>query len=211
MIVKALLYFFVGLMGVYYLAIGADRAYAFFYRPTFDISDSVWVETGDILFRSNSYFLVENGSWQHSGFPGHVAIVVSEGRFPGNDPQLGNVLVIEAAKFNRRKKWLQNDVSVNLASDNFGVSGSGKRILLKMHLSNGEKKQLLGFLGRQIKKPYSLFAEKYSQQGFNCATLVWQSILKATGKDLDADGGQYVFPTDIAKSSYFSKSDCFKF
>ncbi len=207
MIFRAILYCFVGTIGVYYLAIATDRVYAFFARSTFNIADSVWVETGDILFRSNSYFLVENGKWQHSGFPGHVAIIISEGHFSGNDPELGKIVIAEAAKFNRRKKRLQNDVSVNLASDNFGVSGRGKRILLKMHLSKEEKQLLLRFLDHQIKKPYSLLADKYSQSEFNCATLVWQSIFESTGKNLDWDEGYFVFPTDITKSSYFSETN----
>ena len=184
------------------LSIVADKLYGRIKAS--EIKDQqINVEVGDLIFRTNSYILSGSNYYYKSGMPGHLAIAVSESTFSCDDESLGNIDVMESAKFNRSKKKFQSDVALNKAHENFGRL-KGRRFLLKMHLSADQKQTLKKLLNEQIGKPYSIFATKKSQQEFHCATLAHWAILNVAGIDLDTDGG-IVFPTDILRNPRFDK------
>lgn len=162
----------------------------------------IHVEVGDIIFRTNSYILSGSKYYYKSGFPGHLSIAVSEGKFTNTDEKLGGIKVAESALFNRHKVKFQSDVAINKAFENFSKI-KGKRFLLKMHLNSEQKQRLIELTGKQIGRPYSILAPKNGQARFNCATFVRWAILEVTRFDLDIDGGRIVFPNDILKSSRF--------
>ena len=162
----------------------------------------VRVEVGDIIFRTNSYLLSGGKYYYKSGMPGHLAIAISEGEFTDTDEKLGDIDVAESALINRNKVKFQSEVAINKAFENFSKI-RGKRFLLKMHLNSEQKKRLIELTSKQIGRPYRILAPKNSQSTFNCATFARWTILEVTGFDLDADGGNIVFPNDILKSSRF--------
>jgi hypothetical protein len=161
-------------------------------------------EIGDLIFRSNSYFLAGGKYFYKSVSPGHLAIVVSEGKFSGTDETLGNIQVAESAVLNRYQKRFQTGVAVNKAFENFG-NIPGRRFLLKMHLNDIQKKKLVELVTSQIGKPYSLLSTKNNPSSFHCATFARWVILEVAGIDLDSDGGFLVFPNDILRSSRFDQ------
>jgi len=164
------------------------------------------VETGDLFFRSNSYFLAQSRYFYKSGIPGHLAIVLDSGEFLSIDPNLGNCKVIEARLFDHsQKKWVCN-VGITQAAENFGPC-RGRRFLLKTHLSENQKQQLIQFVMAQQGKPFNLLAAKNDSNRFNCATFVNQAFIKSIGYDLDSDGGWIVFPNDILKNPLFDKEN----
>jgi len=164
------------------------------------------VETGDLLFRSNSYYLAQSRYFYKSGIPGHLAIVLDSGEFSSIDPELGNCKVIEARLFDHsQKKWVCN-VGITQAAENFGPS-RGRRFLLKTHLNDDQKQQLIQYVMAQQGKPFDLLAPKNDQNRFNCATFVRQAFLQSSGTDLDSDKGRIVFPNDILKNSLFDKEN----
>lgn len=164
----------------------------------------IQVEVGDIIFRTNSYLLSGGKYFYKSGMPGHLAIAISEGEIDDTDGNLGGIIVVESALFNRYKGKFQSEVAINKAFENFG-NIRGKRFLLKMHLNNEQKKMLTELAQKQIGKPYRIWASKNSQATFNCGTFARWAILEAAGFDLDSDAGSIVFPNDILKSPRFDK------
>jgi uncharacterized protein YycO len=81
----------------------------------------------------------------------------------------------------------------------------------KFYISKSEKgqyDQAAAFAWSQIGKPYSIATNKNSTKKYYCSKLVWKSW-KSQGKDLDKDGGYWVFPSDISGDNdvvvYYSK------
>jgi len=167
-------------------------------------SEQVQVEVGDLIFRTNSYILSSGKYYYKSGLPGHLAIVLTESAFSSTDQNLGNINVVESAMLNKYWRRFQAKVDKNKAFENFG-NARGRRFVLKMHLSNEQKKKLIELTNSQIGRPYSIFATKDNQSKFNCATFARWAILEIDGFDLDSDGGQIVFPNDILKNPRFDK------
>lgn len=162
----------------------------------------IQVEIGDIIFRTKSYLLSGSKYFYKSGMPGHLAIAISEGEFTDTDELLGEIEVVESAFYNRYKARFQSEVAINKAFENFG-NVRGKRFLLKMHLSNDQKKKLIELSRKQIGKPYRVLSSKNGEKSFNCATFARWVILGVAGFDLDSDAGSIVFPNDILKGPRF--------
>lgn len=165
--------------------------------------NEIEVEIGDIIFRANSAFLASGRFYSKSGLPGHLALVVSEGTFRSNDLKMGNVEVIESAMLKRTSKQFQKDVSQNKAFENFGKY-DGRRFILKMHLNEVEKQNVLKLANSKLGTPYSIFSGKDNTDKFQCASFVRWVILESSGFDLDKDGG-FVFPNDILGNPRFDK------
>lgn len=163
------------------------------------------VEVGDIIFRSKSYVIAGGKYFGKSGMPGHLAIAISEGTFVCTDDKLGNLDVVESSLYNRNKHKFQAEVVFNKAFENFSKD-RGKRFLLKMHLNDEQKRQLITLSHKQSGKPYRIFASKTDFDSFNCSTFVYWLILEVTGFDLDSDGGKFVFPNDILSNPRFDKT-----
>lgn len=58
------------------------------------------------------------------------------------------------------------------------------------------------FAASQVGKPYNVFARKTDFSSFYCSKLVWAAWYTASGVDLDADGGVWVWPIDLVNSRY---------
>ncbi|WP_346854215.1 hypothetical protein [uncultured Draconibacterium sp.] len=190
------------LMGV--CAVVADRLAAKNYKSN---STKIKVEVGDILFRSYSFALASSSWYKFSGFPGHVAIVISENEMALNSNSLKNILVVEARYFDHAKKQKCQNVGVNAANENFGEKYQGRRFLLKTHLTASQKQKLLYYYKSELEKPYSLFAQKQDTSVYNCATFARHTLLHCAQIDIDPNGGKVFFPNDIFNHELFQEKN----
>lgn len=55
---------------------------------------------------------------------------------------------------------------------------------------------------RQMGKPYSVLGAKTDLSSFYCSKLVWGAWRYTSGRDLDGDGGYWVWPVDLINSPY---------
>jgi uncharacterized protein YycO len=60
------------------------------------------------------------------------------------------------------------------------------------------------FAAQQNKKPYSFTSSKTDYSKFYCSKLVWAAYKEKASKDLDYDGGLYVYPDDLFDSTLTS-------
>jgi len=58
------------------------------------------------------------------------------------------------------------------------------------------------FAYRQMGKPYNILASKTDLSSFYCSKLAWAAWRYTSGRDLDADGGYWVWPVDLINSRY---------
>jgi uncharacterized protein YycO len=92
-----------------------------------------------------------------------------------------------------------------------------------LKLSSDQEKALLNFAEAQVgvgkytffslKKPLLNFIEnrkidhKLIHTNWHCASFVWFAFYDLVGVDLDANGGECIFPNDIINSSTFNQPD----
>ena len=152
LIILALLY-----AGFYFETIILKGKYQKFDYP------KVKVEVGDIIYRSNSYLLVNSKAFSMSGFPGHIAVFLSEGTINPDDGNMGNVVVAEARYHDRKTNAFSRRVSIQKASENFG-DYKGRRLLLKTHLTPEQKQKLTAYATMQCDKPYRFFVSKQNEE-----------------------------------------------
>lgn len=161
------------------------------------IDAPIKVEIGDIFFRSYSYVLANSSLYKSSGMPGHMAIIISEGDFLPDDDSFSEIKVVEARHFDHTKKQKSNKVGINPASENFGKNYFGRRFLLKTHLTDIEKANLVAYCNSKIGKPYNFFAGKQDSLEYSCATFVRHTLIDVAKIDIDSDSGRIFFPNDI--------------
>lgn len=169
---------------------------------------------GDILVRSNLNLLpgssvVEGGL----GF-GHAAMVSLGGSHRHPDSLLKRVMVLEShagdVPGNLQVREIQGLVShVNPSRNNTAFAGEyrGRRYRLRLDLLPEEVDQILQYVRAQMGTSSSWMASKPADgeavTHWYCSLLVWKAVLEATGIDLDANQGYYVYPNDLINSPYF--------
>jgi hypothetical protein len=60
------------------------------------------------------------------------------------------------------------------------------------------------FCRRQLGEPYSIAASKSDDSRWYCSKLCWAGWYRIASRDLDADGGYWVWPVDLVNSRYTS-------
>jgi hypothetical protein len=58
------------------------------------------------------------------------------------------------------------------------------------------------FCRRQLGKPYNIMASKSDDSQWYCSKLAWAGWYRITSRDLDADGGYWVWPVDLVNSRW---------
>lgn len=194
--------------------------------PLFDeTSESFTLKPGDLLVRPNLNWLPGSSKVVSGRNFGHVAIVVEGAEGNTLDEAMAKAMVIESVIFDQATRTFILDKQKQLrkvpAIISFGRRFEGIRYRLRMDLDESEREQLLKFL---FQKPgnsgYNLFSTKMKAESqlagtangsknnehWNCATLVWFSVLLVSGDDIDSNKGFWVYPNDIIRSQHFNSS-----
>lgn len=189
------------LMALYVAALGSDRIYGYYHKPQ-NVPDSLFLSTGDVVFRMSSFYLADSDYPEYGCLPGHIGIVMYDTVVSCHTNGLEHVIIAESSLFSKGKKRFLGKVRIEAGNDNFG-HGFGRRFLIKTSFSETEKNKMRRFILNNLDKPYNLFATKGDTTTYNCSSLVWYSIKEATHVDTDANGGKLVLPSDIL--AYYSK------
>lgn len=190
------------LIALYVAALGSDRIYGYYHRPS-NMPDSISLSAGDLIFRMSSFYLADSDSPEHACLPGHIGIVMYDTVISCQSDGLQQVIIAESSLFSKRKKRILGKVRIGAGNDNFG-HGAGRRFLIKTSFNETEKIEIRNFILSNLGKPYNLLATKDDTTSYNCSSLVWHSIKHATHTDTDANGGKLVLPSDIL--AYYLKN-----
>lgn len=172
---------------------------------------------GDILVRPNWSWLPGSSPVEGGRKYGHVAIVTKSASGSTITEALEKALVAEALFFDQATKEFQfkkeNQIREGKAIVSFGKKFTGIRYRLRMPLTEKQKQQISSFSRAQLKGGYNILSvkrknqknEKFDNLDWHCATLVWQAYYLATGIDIDANGGLFIYPSDIIAHPVFDK------
>ncbi len=176
---------------------------------------------GDILVRPNLAIapgstVVEGGV----GF-GHAAIVTRGSRHHHPDSLLKQAMLFESHARDvprymqlREIPGMANQEDPARHNMSFAPEFEGRRYRLRLDLTPGEIEDVLDYVRAQQGKYSSWMASKPAEGDtvthWYCSLLVWKAVLDVTGKDLDANGGYYVYPNDLINSPYFDNRQGFK-
>jgi hypothetical protein len=184
------------------------------------------LQPGDILARPNLNWLPGSSNVASGRKFGHVAIVVKGAA--GNRPEeaLQKAMVVEACIYDQgtRRFIFKKEKQVRLAPAlvSFGTRFSGIRYRLRMPIDLQQQEELVFFLNGQTGKcPYKIFSNNRkckeegirmdtlqpAYDGWNCASLVFYALCRATGINIDFNQGAFVYPNDIINSPVFNSSE----
>lgn len=172
---------------------------------------------GDILVRPNWSWLPGSCYVERGRKYGHVAIVTKGASGATINEALEKAWVAEALFFDQATKEFQfkkeNQIREGKAIVSFGDKFAGIRYRLRMPLTEDQKQQIIGFSREQLDGGYNILSvkrkitknEKIENLDWHCATLVWQAYYLATHTDIDANGGWWIYPSDIIASPVFDR------
>ncbi len=178
-------------------------------------SDSFDLQEGDILVRPNWSWLPGSCPVTDGRKYGHVAVVTKGATGQSISEALENAVVAEALFFDQATKKFQfnkeNQIREGKAIVSFGSKFSGIRYRLRISLTEEQKRTITGFARSQLDGGYNILSVKKKQAknetlknlDWHCATLVWQAYFLATGLDIDANVGLFIYPSDIIASPIF--------
>ena len=181
--------------------------------------DSFDLKEGDILVRPNWSWLPGSCPVPAGRKYGHVAVVIKGACGASIGEALENAIVVEALFFDQATKEFQfkkeNQIREGKAIVSFGSKFSGIRYRLRISLTEEQKKTITGFVRSQLDGGYNILSvkrkqandEKMKNLDWHCATLVWQAYYLATGLDIDANDGLFIYPSDIIASPVFDNPD----
>lgn len=191
----------------------------------FKPGDTLELKRGDILVRPNLNFLPGTSAVGGGKNFGHAAIVVKGFKHWHPDSLLAGTIIIESiakdvpAEFQVREiKGLVSNRMESFDNHNFDSRYQGHRYRLRLPLSEKETDGIIDFARSQKGKLSSWNASKYfplkadndnatsallENETWYCSLLVWQSVLNATGLDIDHSGGYMAYPNDLINSRYF--------
>ncbi|HBL77996.1 MAG: hypothetical protein A2W90_01180 [Bacteroidetes bacterium GWF2_42_66] len=177
---------------------------------------------GDILVRPNWGWLPGSCTVPDGRKYGHVAIVIEGAKGNTIDEALEKSVVIEALFFDQATRQFQfrkeDQIRKTKATVSFGEKFKGIRYLLRTELNDEQIEEIKTFLTSQLHGGYDLFSTKIepdsgnsdeleklrqSASNWHCASLVWEAFYLSTGFDIDANGGIFIYPSDIIASKLF--------
>jgi hypothetical protein len=175
------------------------------------------LQKGDILVRPNWSWLQGSSSVEGGRKYGHVAIVTKGESGSTISESLEKALVVEALFFDQATKEFQfkkeNQIREGKAIVSFGKKYTGIRYRLRIPLTEDQKQQIITFSQAQLNGGYNILSlkrknskdKKFENLDWHCATIVWQAYYLATGIDIDANGGIFIYPSDIIASPVFDQ------
>jgi hypothetical protein len=180
------------------------------------------LKKGDILVRPNMDWLPGSMPIPGGRKYGHVAIVVEGAVGQTAEEALKNSRVVEALFFDQKtKKFLFNrkyQIREEYAWVSFGKKFGGIRYRLRVPLTKEQSDSICSFVCSQLGTRYNILSLKQpltindgfeftstNRKSWQCATLTWNSYYKATGFDIDGNGGLLIFPSDIIGSEVFDR------
>lgn len=181
------------------------------------VSENTFFElkTGDLLVRPNSDNLPGSIDIPYGRMYGHVGIV-TEGA-SGNTIRevLEKAKVVEALFFDQATRELQwskkNQIREEKAIVSFGNRFKGIRFRLRTNISSEQAGEMVRFARNQLDGGYNILSLKRKKENsselknedWHCATLVWQAYYVTSGTDIDANGGIFIYPSDIIANPVF--------
>ncbi|MDR2541670.1 MAG: hypothetical protein LBD11_08220 [Candidatus Peribacteria bacterium] len=96
-----------------------------------------------------------------------------------------------------------------MSSNGSDVWNSSARVSRYVLWYNGatssQRNSIASYMNQQVNKPYAFNSGKYTTNEWYCSKLQWRAYLQVLSIDIDADGGDYVFPDDIKNSSLLTR------
>jgi len=172
---------------------------------------------GDILVRPNWSWLQGSCPVEGGRKYGHVALVTKGASGATITEALEKSLVAEALFFDQATRKFQfkkeNQIREGKAIVSFGKKFTGIRYRLRIPLTTDQKQQIVRFSQAQLEGGYNILSlkrknaknQKFENLDWHCATIVWQAYFLATGIDIDANGGLFIYPSDIIASPVFDR------
>ncbi|PKP53091.1 MAG: hypothetical protein CVT92_05840 [Bacteroidetes bacterium HGW-Bacteroidetes-1] len=188
------------------------------------------LKRGDILVRPNLNFLPGSSSITNGSGFGHAALVVKGFMHENTDSLLAGAIIIESIAKDVPVEFQVREISGLVRSkfdafnnNNFDNRYLGNRYRLRLPMEPAQLDSIIAFALMQKNDHSSWNASKSfpdqllpNDKGIRknwadnatwyCSLLVWQSVLYATGLDIDSNQGYMVYPNDLIRSSYFDNS-----
>lgn len=181
------------------------------------------LQPGDILARPNISWFPGSSEIESGRNFGHAAIVVEGAEGRSIREVLGKAVVVEAFIFDQASRGFvfgsTHQTRRASAIVSFGSRFRGIRYRLRMSLSDVQRNELTNLARDRVDDGrYALFVTKSevapyltgkgrtadrSYGYWNCASFVWVAYLAATGVDVDANGGELIYPNDLINSPAF--------
>lgn len=182
------------------------------------ISENTYFELkkGDLLVRPNSDNLPGSVKIPYGRMYGHVALVTEGASGNTITETLEKTKVVEALFFDQATRQLQwsrkNQIREEKAIVSFGKRFTGIRFRLRTDLTGKQADEMVRFVRNQLDGGYNILSLKKKDQNtgelknedWHCATLVWQAYFLALGTDIDANGGIFIYPSDIIANHIFN-------
>jgi hypothetical protein len=191
---------------------------------------------GDILVRPNLNILPGTTYMPRGWGFGHAAIVTSGAAHPDPDSMLMKSFIFESHARDVPRIYQLREIrgyvvhpDPAFSNESFGSRYSGERYRLRLNIPESQIDSIIDFV-RSQKGSYSSWnalkrfpgtdgidirvaeAERENwadNSHWYCSLLIWQAVLYVTGIDIDANGGYYVYPSDLINSPRFDNTPGF--
>lgn len=192
---------------------------------------------GDIIVKPNLNILPGTAFISEGWGFGHAAIVTRGAINSHPDSLLKQTIIFESHARDVPQFHQLREISGHVlhpdpafCNTNFSPRYTGSRYRLRLNIEENQIDAIIDFV-RSQKGSYSSWnamkrfpgmpgIEKMVEDGIRdnwadnthwyCSLLVWQAVMYITGIDLDANGGYYVYPSDLIASPYFDNTPEFK-
>lgn len=173
------------------------------------------LKKGDLLVRPNSDNLPGSVEIPYGRMYGHVALVTEGASGRTITETLEKTKVVEALFFDQATRQLQwsrkNQIREEKAIVSFGKRFTGIRFRLRANITVEQADEMVRFVRNQLDGGYNILSLKKKDQNasdminadWHCATLVWQAYYLFSGTDIDANGGIFIYPSDIIVNPVF--------
>lgn len=177
------------------------------------------LKKGDILLRPNSDNLPGSITIPYGRMYGHAAIVTEGAKGRTINEALKKAKVVEALFFDqatRKFQWKKtNQIREGSAIVSFGNRFKGIRFRLRTDITSEQADEMVWFAKNQLDGGYNILSLKRKEsnlgeiknENWHCATLVWDAYYHTMGIDLDANGGIFIYPSDIIANPVFNNPD----
>ncbi len=182
------------------------------------VSENTFFELkkGDLLVRPNSDNLPGSIAIPYGRMYGHVAIVTEGARGNTIREVLEKTKVVEALFFDQATRKLQwnkkNQIREGKAIVSFGDRFKTIRFRLRANITGEQADEMVRFVRNQLDGGYNILSLKRKDRNaagminkdWHCATLVWEAYYLFSGTDIDANGGIFIYPSDIIANPVFN-------